>query len=75
MVLLLLQDLDAGDLVVPQNFKGAGLYAAVADPFTRDNVRLVAAAYLQDLDAGDLVVTQDFKGAGLYAAVAAPVHP
>uniref|UniRef100_A0A383V5G0 Uncharacterized protein n=1 Tax=Tetradesmus obliquus TaxID=3088 RepID=A0A383V5G0_TETOB len=26
------QDLDAGDLVVTQDFKGAGLYAAVADP-------------------------------------------
>lgn len=26
------QDLDPGDLVVTQDFKGAGLYAAVADP-------------------------------------------
>jgi hypothetical protein len=35
-----LQDLDAGDLVVTQDFKGAGLYAAVPDPETRPFMQL-----------------------------------
>lgn len=39
-VLCAVQDLDPGDLVVTQDFKGAGLYTAIPDPDSRPFMKL-----------------------------------
>jgi hypothetical protein len=71
LVLLPLAGLGCWGLVVTQDFRRAGLYAAVlvacSDRF------VLCCCCLQHLDAGDLVVTQGFKGARLYARLYAAV--